>query len=152
MSGIGLAVSAFFAIAAAQRKLCGAPRLPNFLDKRQWAFLANHSHIRATAYHFIWLLALIGCRRLCLDVWQRSGTCRWRAVWPDRCPVTLPWEADLSTDGIEEINNRFRFQQDNKPELSVVEALRLMRAFTRIKQPSDRRAVIDLVERLGSEG
>jgi len=66
--------------------------------------------------------------------------------------VTLPWEADLSTDGIEEINNRFRFQQDNKPELSVVEALRLMRAFTRIKQPSDRRAVIDLVERLGSEG
>lgn len=58
----------------------------------------------------------------------------------------------MSTDGIEEINNRFRFQQDNKPELSVVEALRLMRAFTRIKQPSDRRAVIDLVERLGSEG
>jgi hypothetical protein len=40
--------------------------------------------------------------------------------------------------------------QDNQIDLSVVEGLRLIAAFNRIKDPSDRRMLIELAERLGS--
>ena len=39
--------------------------------------------------------------------------------------------------------------QDNQIDLSVVEGLRLVAAFNRIKDPSDRRMLIELAERLG---
>lgn len=40
--------------------------------------------------------------------------------------------------------------QDDQIDLSVVEGLRLISAFNRIKDPSDRRMLIELAERLGS--
>jgi len=40
--------------------------------------------------------------------------------------------------------------QDNQVDLSVIEGLRLVTAFNKIKDPSDRRMLIEIAERLGS--
>jgi hypothetical protein len=42
-----------------------------------------------------------------------------------------------------------QYLQDNQIDLSVIEGLRLVVAFSKIKNPSDRQLLIKLAERLG---
>ncbi len=54
----------------------------------------------------------------------------------------------MSTDDSDHSDDRLlRLLQDNQIDLTVVEGLRLVIAFKKIKDPSDRRTVIELAER-----
>ena len=55
----------------------------------------------------------------------------------------------MSTDDSDHPGDKLlELLQDNQIDLSVVEGLRLVIAFNKIKDPSDRRVLIDLAERL----
>jgi len=55
----------------------------------------------------------------------------------------------VSTDDSDHPGDKLlQLLQDNQIDLSVVEGLRLVIAFNKIKDPSDRRVLIDLAERL----
>jgi hypothetical protein len=54
----------------------------------------------------------------------------------------------VSTDDSDHSDDKLlRLLQDNQIDLAVVEGLRLVIAFKKIKDPSDRRALIELAER-----
>jgi hypothetical protein len=54
----------------------------------------------------------------------------------------------VSTDDSDHPDDKLlKLLQDNQIDLSVVEGLRLVIAFRKIKDPSDRRALIELAER-----
>ena len=54
----------------------------------------------------------------------------------------------MSTDDSDHSDDKLlRLLQDNQIDLTVVEGLRLVIAFKKIKDPSDRRTVIELAER-----
>jgi molybdopterin-guanine dinucleotide biosynthesis protein len=54
----------------------------------------------------------------------------------------------VSTDDSDHSNDKLlRLLQDNQIDLAVVEGLRLVIAFKKIKDPSDRRTLIELAER-----
>ena len=54
----------------------------------------------------------------------------------------------MSTDDSDHSDDKLlRLLQDNQIDLAVVEGLRLVIAFKKIKDPSDRRALIELAER-----
>jgi hypothetical protein len=56
----------------------------------------------------------------------------------------------VSTNGPDPPEEKLlRLLRDNQIDLSVVESLRLVVAFNKIKDSSDRRMVIELAERLG---
>jgi hypothetical protein len=56
----------------------------------------------------------------------------------------------VSTNGPDPPEEKLlRLLRDNQIDLSVVEGLRLVVAFNKIKDSSDRRMVIELAERLG---
>ncbi len=56
----------------------------------------------------------------------------------------------MSTNGPDPPEEKLlRLLRDNQIDLSVVEGLRLVVAFNKIKDSSDRRMVIELAERLG---
>ncbi len=55
----------------------------------------------------------------------------------------------MSTDDSDHPGDKLlQLLQDNQIDLTVVEGLRLVIAFNKIKDPSDRRVLIDLAERL----
>ena len=55
----------------------------------------------------------------------------------------------MSTDDSDHPGDKLlELLQDNQIDLSVVEGLRLVIAFNKIKNPSDRRVLIELAERL----
>ena len=55
----------------------------------------------------------------------------------------------MSTDDSDHAGDRLlRLLRDNQINLTVVEGLRLVIAFNKIKEQSDRRVVIELAERL----
>lgn len=55
----------------------------------------------------------------------------------------------MSTDDSDHPGDKLlQLLQDNQIDLSVVEGLRLVIAFNKIKDPSDRRVLIELAERL----
>jgi hypothetical protein len=55
----------------------------------------------------------------------------------------------VSTDDSDHPGDKLlQLLQDNQIDLSVVEGLRLVIAFNKIKNPSDRRVLIELAERL----
>jgi hypothetical protein len=55
----------------------------------------------------------------------------------------------VSTDDSDHPGDKLlQLLQDNQIDLTVVEGLRLVIAFNKIKDPSDRRVLIDLAERL----
>ncbi|CCE06976.1 conserved hypothetical protein [Bradyrhizobium sp. STM 3843] len=55
----------------------------------------------------------------------------------------------MSTDDCEQPREKLlRLLQENHADLNVVEGLRLIIAFNRIKEASDRRVLIELAERL----
>ncbi len=55
----------------------------------------------------------------------------------------------MSTDDSDHPGDKLlQLLQDNQIDLSVVEGLRLVIAFNKIKNPSDRRVLIELAERL----
>jgi hypothetical protein len=55
----------------------------------------------------------------------------------------------VSTDDSDHPGDKLlQLLQDNQIDLSVVEGLRLVIAFNKIKDPSDRRVLIELAERL----
>jgi len=59
-------------------------------------------------------------------------------------------ESWVSTDGPDPPEEKLlRLLQENQIDLSVVEGLRLVIAFNKIKASSDRRMLIELAERLG---
>jgi hypothetical protein len=59
-------------------------------------------------------------------------------------------ELGVSTNGPDPPEEKLlRLLRDNQIDLSVVEGLRLVVAFNKIKDSSDRRMVIELAERLG---
>ena len=59
-------------------------------------------------------------------------------------------ELGVSTNGPDAPEEKLlRLLRDNQIDLSVVEGLRLVVAFNKIKDSSDRRMVIELAERLG---
>jgi hypothetical protein len=54
----------------------------------------------------------------------------------------------VSTDDSDQSDDKLlRLLQDNQIDLAVVEGLRLVIAFKKIKDPSDRRTLIELAER-----
>ena len=54
----------------------------------------------------------------------------------------------MSTDDSDHSNDKLlQLLRDNQIDLAVVEGLRLVIAFKKIKDPSDRRALIELAER-----
>jgi hypothetical protein len=54
----------------------------------------------------------------------------------------------VSTDDSDHSDDKLlRLLQDNQIDLAVVEGLRLVIAFKKIKDPSDRRTLIELAER-----
>jgi len=53
----------------------------------------------------------------------------------------------VSTDDSDHSDKILRLIRDNQIDLTVVEGLRLVMAFNRIKDPSDRRLLIELAER-----
>ena len=53
----------------------------------------------------------------------------------------------MSTDDSDHSDKILRLIRDNQIDLTVVEGLRLVMAFNRIKDPSDRRLLIELAER-----
>jgi hypothetical protein len=54
----------------------------------------------------------------------------------------------VSTDDSDHSNDKLlQLLRDNQIDLAVVEGLRLVIAFKKIKDPSDRRALIELAER-----
>lgn len=56
----------------------------------------------------------------------------------------------MSTDDCEPPGERLlRLLRENQIDLNVVEGLRLVIAFNRIADPSDRKVLLDLAERLG---
>jgi hypothetical protein len=55
----------------------------------------------------------------------------------------------VSTDDSDCTNDKLlQLLKDNQIDLSVVEGLRLVMAFSKIRAPSDRRILIELAERL----
>ena len=55
----------------------------------------------------------------------------------------------MSTDDSDHPGDKLlQLLQDNQIDLTVVEGLRLVIAFNKIKNPSDRRVLIELAERL----
>ncbi len=58
----------------------------------------------------------------------------------------------MSTDGPDPPDEKLlRLLRENQIDWSVVEGLRLVIAFNKITNPSDRRMLIELAERLGKE-
>jgi hypothetical protein len=61
-------------------------------------------------------------------------------------------EPGVSTDGPDPPDEKLlRLLRENQIDWSVVEGLRLVIAFNKITNPSDRRMLIELAERLGKE-
>jgi hypothetical protein len=59
-------------------------------------------------------------------------------------------ELGVSTDGSDPPDEKLlNLLRDNEIDLSVAEGLRLVIAFDKIKDPADRRMLIELAERLG---
>jgi hypothetical protein len=59
-------------------------------------------------------------------------------------------EPGVSTDGPDSPDEKLlRLLRENQIDLGVVEGLRLIIAFNKITDPSDRRMIIELAERLG---
>jgi hypothetical protein len=59
----------------------------------------------------------------------------------------------VSTDDSDcTIDKLLQLSQDNQIDLSVVEGLRLVMAFSKIRTSSDRRVLIELAERLADIG
>ena len=54
----------------------------------------------------------------------------------------------MSTDDSDHSDKLLRLLRDNQIDLSVVEGVRLVIAFRKIKDSSDRRVLIELAERL----